>query len=133
MLSVAAKRPAWVQQQGCSAGLLARPPVPVALALHGAAVLLLLLLLHFHNYRYSRTDVDVEVQPYTSRWDVAPGCWTFCRFLLILITQTLYAYNSKLKNEPSLVRTALVQRRGPSGNNFNVVLLILISRGARLP
>jgi hypothetical protein len=39
MLCVAAKRP--LARLGAAAGLLARPPAPVALALHGAAVLLL--------------------------------------------------------------------------------------------
>ena len=39
MLSVTAKRP--LTRLGAAAGLLARPPVPVTLALPGAAVLLL--------------------------------------------------------------------------------------------
>ena len=46
------------------------------------------------------------------------------------LSTVCYQVNSS-SSEPSLVRTALVQRRGPSGNVvFNVVYLILISRGA---
>ena len=53
-----------------------------------------------------RNDVDVEVQPDTSRWTVAPGCWTLCyRFANPNpVTLTLHRVRVRVNPNPGLLK-----------------------------